>query len=70
GALNTAAVAVIQADPAGVLAPHSPPDASMLVIGFTAGWPWMLILLGVVAGALGVAFRQGARLQEDVDGVI
>lgn len=71
GVLNTIALSVIQADPKGVLAPHTPNDASITAIGFDgAAWPWMLLVLSVIAGAIAVAFRQGARLQEDADGVI
>lgn len=33
-------------------------------------WPWLLILLGVIAAALAVAFRQGARLQEETVGIV
>lgn len=33
-------------------------------------WPISILLAGVVALALGVAFRAGARLEDEVDGVI
>jgi len=32
--------------------------------------PWMLLLLGIIAGALALAFREGARLEEEVAGVV
>jgi len=32
--------------------------------------PWMLMLLGIIAGALALAFREGARLEEEVAGVV
>jgi hypothetical protein len=32
--------------------------------------PWMLFLLGAVATALTMAFRQGAKLQEEAEGVV
>lgn len=32
--------------------------------------PWMLIVLGIIAGALAVVFREGARLEEEVAGVV
>jgi hypothetical protein len=71
GVLNTLAVSIIQADPQAVLAPRAAADVSVTAIGFGgSGWPWMLLVLAVIAGALAVAFRQGSRLQEDIDGVI
>lgn len=71
GVLNAIALSAIQANPKSVLAPHAPAHASVTAVGFsTSGWPWMLLVLGVIAGAIAVAFRQGARLQEDVDGVV
>lgn len=33
-------------------------------------WPWTLIVVGVVVWALGAAFAEGARLKEDVAGVV
>lgn len=33
-------------------------------------WPVMLIVLGLIAAALTIAFRQGARLREEMAGVI
>lgn len=33
-------------------------------------WPIMLIVLGLIAAALTIAFRQGARLREEMAGVI
>lgn len=38
--------------------------------GLPDALPWTFVLLGVIASALGAAFRKGARLQEDVAGVI
>ena len=32
--------------------------------------PWMLLLLGIIAAALAVAFREGARLKEDTIGIV
>lgn len=32
--------------------------------------PWMLLLLGIIAGAIALAFREGARLEEEVVGVV
>lgn len=32
--------------------------------------PWMLIVLGIIAGALSIAFREGARLEDEVAGVV
>ena len=32
--------------------------------------PWMLLLLAIIAGALALAFREGARLEEEVAGVV
>jgi len=32
--------------------------------------PWIYILLGLLAGVLGMAFRQGAKLQDEVEGVV
>ncbi|MCV2394718.1 DUF2975 domain-containing protein [Actinotalea sp. M2MS4P-6] len=33
-------------------------------------WPWTLIVVGVVVSALSLAFAEGARLKEDVAGVV
>lgn len=33
-------------------------------------WPITLVIIGLLAAALGVAFRAGARLEEDLDGVV
>lgn len=32
--------------------------------------PWMLIVLGIIAGALAIVFREGARLEDEVAGVV
>ncbi|WP_454299176.1 hypothetical protein [Salana multivorans] len=41
------------------------------VLGFTGGqWPLALIVVGVVCLAAGIAFRDGARLAEEADGVV
>lgn len=66
GVLNTAAVAGLAAltgrreftervSGLGIDAPH---------------WPWTLIVVGTVVLAVSAAFREGARLQRDVAGVI
>jgi len=33
-------------------------------------WPWTLIVVGVAVSALTVAFSEGARLKQDVAGVV
>ena len=33
-------------------------------------WPILMMLLGVIAAALAIAFRSGARLESEVDGVV
>lgn len=37
---------------------------------FTADWPWTMIITGVVAVAVAAAFTEGARLQQESDGVV
>ncbi|PWJ47465.1 Protein of unknown function [Quadrisphaera granulorum] len=40
-------------------------------LSFTAGdWPWTLIITGTVVTAAAAAFREGARLQHEADGVV
>ena len=45
--------------------------ASYAALGFNLpDVPWMFMLLGIIAGALALAFRDGARLEEEVVGVV
>lgn len=37
---------------------------------FTADWPWTQIITGVVVVAVAAAFSEGARLQQEADGVV
>lgn len=39
-------------------------------LSFTADWPWALIITGVVVVAASAAFTEGARLQQESDGVV
>lgn len=62
GVLDIAAIAVIVA---------SVDQAAVQGIGtYPPNWPWTLIVVGVAVSALGAAFAEGARLQEDVAGVV
>ncbi|QAY72723.1 hypothetical protein ET445_04575 [Agromyces protaetiae] len=44
-------------------------DYSAVGIDFP-DWPWIFLALGVVAGTIAVAFREGARLKSEADGVV
>lgn len=62
GLLDTAAIAAIAV---------SLDRAAIQGIGTnTPSWPWTLIVVGVAVSALGAAFAEGARLKEDVAGVV
>jgi len=69
---GTIAVAVLSSlVQAGMPGGGGPFGASYSAIGINGpDVPWMLILLGIIAGALALAFREGARLEEEVAGVV
>jgi hypothetical protein len=76
GILQTVAAVIAVAVVARLRASQGPNGggafgASYSGLGFNApDVPWMLLLLGIIAGALALAFREGARLEEEVAGVV
>jgi len=68
---GTIAVAVLSSLVQAGMPGGGPFGASYSAIGINGpDVPWMLILLGIIAGALALAFREGARLEEEVAGVV
>ena len=76
GILQTVAAVIAVAVVARLRASQGPNGggafgASYSGLGFNGpDVPWMLLLLGIIAGALALAFREGARLEEEVAGVV
>jgi hypothetical protein len=73
GLLDTAALGtVIGLSSGATLDDGSPFDPMVVSVLGTdlPHWPIMLIVLGVVASALTLAFREGARLREELVGVV
>ena len=70
-ALSTLAVVIIGGNLQDGLNGRSLFGAEYYGIGLNApDVPWMLIVLGIIAGALAIAFREGARLEDEVAGVV
>lgn len=70
GLVDVAANAIFIATMTGVDS-ESSWSSEYEALGFTGGqWPLALIVVGVVCLAAGIAFRDGARLAEEAEGVV
>lgn len=65
GVLDTVAVAVL-----ATYSSRADVRERVEALSLTPRWPWTLIVVGAVVLAVSAAFREGARLQRDVAGVI